>query len=113
MTAGRVFQLISATLLLSLLSIACNKMSPSVYVAKPKLEGRLITATKTIVLPLQNLTGRQDDFTFLDDILFNRITAGNVFEAILEGDAIKDLEGQPARWFHKIDPDTVRVIGKK
>lgn len=88
-------------------------MSPSVYVAKPKLEGMLVTSTRTAVLPLQNLTGQQDDFSFLDDILFNRIASGNIFEAIPEGDAIKVLEEQRARWYHKISPETVREIGKK
>ncbi|OGH58494.1 MAG: hypothetical protein A3G34_08485 [Candidatus Lindowbacteria bacterium RIFCSPLOWO2_12_FULL_62_27] len=95
------------------LLMACNKMPPSVYVAQSKLNGMIVTSVKTVVLPLQNLTGRQDDFTFMDDILFNRITSGSIFEAIPQGDAAKVLEGRRARWFHKIDPETVKDIVKK
>src|SRR3989338_11039981 len=83
-----------------------------VYVAQSKLNGVIVTSGKTVVLPLQNLTGRQDDFTFMDDILFNRITSGSIFEAIPQGDAAKVLEGRRARWFPKSDLKRAKATGR-
>lgn len=104
-------KLLAGLVLVAGLCGGCYETAPSVYVVQPDLFDYQHAGRRVTVLPLQNLTPAAQDLGFLDDLLYNRVTRGGVFATAPEGDARQLLDIFRIRWFNKVNPEDVKVIG--